>query len=176
MSLPPSKNLSLAEPLGSCKGQQGKPKPREETQSCHVAKLLKRCPVAQWLRGTPLPAQQSEELSAIHPWLQQPRRLHHPLWGKLSLGAKPTSSNKSLLLAGREAPKPTSPWHKVIPLAGRQLTSASPTRGEPGSHAGAGAQHWPQLRGRHQHRLCTGEPSGQDQLCLAHVALPAPSC
>lgn len=33
----------------SCKGQEGKPKPREEAQSCHIAELLKRSPVAQQL-------------------------------------------------------------------------------------------------------------------------------
>lgn len=33
----------------SCKGQEGKPKPREEAQSCHVAELLKRSPVARQL-------------------------------------------------------------------------------------------------------------------------------
>lgn len=102
----------------SCKGQEGKPKPQEEAQSCHVAELLKRCLV----RDVP-PAQRARELPAGSGGSIACR-------GKAGPACKDVSSNKSLRLAGGEVLMATSPWQEVLPLAG-QLTSVWPKHGEP---------------------------------------------
>lgn len=99
----------------SCKGWEGKPKPRQEAQSCHVAELLKRTPVARPLQGM-LPPVSRLAWGSGSPG----GSIAHQ--GEAVPGCKDVSSNKSVHLAGGPVLKASKPLARGAP-AGRSAVN-----------------------------------------------------